>query len=114
LTINDEGDDCGSAGALVLSGAINQVETNEDITNVQVILANDNPEFPKYVQSDGAYQFTGLGSGNYQISAEKTDDYSNGVSTLDLILIQKHILGINALDDHYDLIASDAKGNGKD
>jgi hypothetical protein len=46
------------------------------------------------------------------LSGEKNDDWGNGVSTLDLVLIQKHLLGIKALDNSYDLIASDANLSG--
>ena len=37
----------------------------------------------------------------------------NGVSTLDLVHIQRHILGIQSLNDPYNAIAADADNNGK-
>ncbi|MBK9583675.1 MAG: hypothetical protein IPO48_17815 [Saprospiraceae bacterium] len=37
----------------------------------------------------------------------------NGVSTLDLVMIQRHILGLQALDSNYKLIAADANNDGK-
>ena len=37
--------------------------------------------------------------------------HRNGVSTLDLVRIQKHLLGIEALSSPYDLIAADANNS---
>jgi len=60
------------------------------------------------MSEDGEYAFADMPMyENYQILPEKNDNYLNGVSTLDLILIQRHILGIQALDSPYKLIAAD-------
>ncbi len=40
-------------------------------------------------------------------------DPNTGVSTLDLVMIQRHILEINQFDNPYDIIASDVTGNDK-
>jgi len=45
------------------------------------------------------------------VAPEKNDDADNGVSTIDLVLIQKHILGISELDSPYKLIAADANSS---
>ena len=45
--------------------------------------------------------------GDYNVVPSKDDDHLNGVSTLDLILIQRHILGIDNLDSPYQLLAAD-------
>ena len=37
----------------------------------------------------------------------KNDDYTNGVSTLDLVMIQRHILGIDDLGSPYKVLAAD-------
>ena len=48
------------------------------------------------------------------VSASKTDDYTNGVSTLDLVLIQRHIfLGLTKLDSPEKLLAADVNKDGK-
>lgn len=44
---------------------------------------------------------------------DKVDDIRNGLSTLDIILIQKHILGLELLDSPYKMVAADADRNGK-
>jgi len=42
----------------------------------------------------------------------KNDDLLNGVSTFDLLLISKHILGQQLLENPYDLIAADVNASG--
>ncbi len=44
---------------------------------------------------------------DYRLEAQGESDYLNGVSTLDLIMIQRHILGLEDLDSPYKLIAAD-------
>jgi len=48
----------------------------------------------------------------YTILPEKEDDPLNGVTTYDLLLISKHILGLEPLDNPYKLIAADANKSG--
>jgi hypothetical protein len=49
----------------------------------------------------------------YAIHAHKNDDPLNGVTALDLILMQKHVLGIEALPDDFSLVAADINADGK-
>lgn len=57
---------------------------------------------------EGKYAFNNTAANNeYQVRAKKDDDYMNGVSTLDLVLIQKHVLGLQTLDSPYKVIAAD-------
>jgi len=56
----------------------------------------------------GTYSFSGLPMNkNYSIIPGRNDDPMNGVSTIDLVLIQKHILGVLPLNSAYKVIASD-------
>jgi len=48
---------------------------------------------------------------NYQIEASKEDSYENGLSTFDIVIIQKHILGISTFENPYKVIASDINNN---
>lgn len=50
---------------------------------------------------------------NIWVSPEKNDDPLNGVSTLDAVLIQRHILGIEKLNSAFKLIAADINKDGK-
>ncbi len=63
--------------------------------------------------ADGIYSFYNNMMGlNYHIKPSKNDDVLNGVSALDLLLIQKHILGLKKLDSPYKIIASDINNDG--
>ena len=48
---------------------------------------------------------------DYFLQGYKNDDPLNGVNTLDLILLQKHLLGIESLTTPYQMIAADADNN---
>jgi len=61
----------------------------------------------------GSYAFPEMTfGGSYTVRPVKDIDYLNGVSTLDLIAIQKHILGSRKLDSPYKLIAADIDRSG--
>jgi hypothetical protein len=109
LNLNDEGD-CNGAFASV-AGSLIANRTNDPVFGASVMIDNQSPEYPRFVQADGAYVFNSVSVNDYQLSADKNDDYENGVSTLDLVKIQRHILGIKALENAYDMIASDANAN---
>ncbi|MCB0633898.1 MAG: T9SS type A sorting domain-containing protein, partial [Lewinella sp.] len=61
----------------------------------------------------GRYAFTSLPSCKVSgLYLAKDDDIRKGLSTLDIILMQKHILGLETLDSPYRMIAADADRNG--
>jgi hypothetical protein len=65
---------------------------------------------PSIVTStDGSYSFSSIpmNTDHVSIKALRDDNPMNGVSTLDLVLIQKHILGTESLKSPYKMIAAD-------
>merc|ERR1712127_400085 len=50
--------------------------------------------------------------GDYDVTPEKDINHLNGVTTYDLVLISKHILGIELFDSPYKMIAADANNSG--
>jgi hypothetical protein len=61
----------------------------------------------------GSYAFESLPSCKVSgLFLAKDDDIRKGLSTLDIILIQKHVLGLETLDSPYRMIAADADRNG--
>ncbi|MBX7164231.1 MAG: HYR domain-containing protein, partial [Saprospiraceae bacterium] len=57
---------------------------------------------------DGKYTFSNLIEGqDYVIKPERNDNYLNGVSTADIVKIQKHILGQEEFTDPVQFIAAD-------
>jgi hypothetical protein len=85
------------------------------VPDVDVIFSSNIPEFPKTVTTTatGQYQLDLDAGINYEVRAIKEGDYLNGVTTLDLVLIQRHILGLSIFDEPYKLIASDANNDGR-
>ncbi len=85
-------------------------ENAEPVDDVEVSLITD--VLVDMTDEAGTYAFADMPmGGSYILSADKDKDYLNGVSTLDLIIIQRHILGMEALDSPYKIIAADADGS---
>ncbi|HMP29489.1 MAG TPA: hypothetical protein PKD85_07805, partial [Saprospiraceae bacterium] len=51
--------------------------------------------------------------GNYTLAPTKNDDVTNGVNVIDLLHLQRHILGINRLANAYKHIAADVNNDQK-
>jgi hypothetical protein len=88
----------------------------EDIQSVELVgvsIQAPGHVFPTYVTTEnGQYNFNNVViPSDFNINAERNDAHKNGVSTLDLVKIQKHLLGIEAMDSPYDLIAADANNS---
>ena len=110
LLVTDEMGLCDPQAGAVLAGNIVS-EDNIPASDVQVNLSGQMTQ--NLVTSDqGTYSFNGLSLGDdYTISPEKNIDFRNGVSTLDLVVISKHILGVEALDSPYKMIAADVNAS---
>ena len=79
------------------------------------IYIHNPPSYPPSVQGD-FFQFgTTSPDVGYQFEVTPTKNINplNGVTTFDLTLISKHILGIEALDSPYKMIAADVNQDGK-
>ncbi len=106
LRIDDNADICEDvdSGASAISGEVS-TELGDMIESAEVSLNKVNTDMTSV---EGKYAFgSNPAYSAYEITAKKDDDYLNGVTTLDLVLIQKHVLGIEALDSPYKVIAAD-------
>ncbi len=84
--------------------------SGEELAQFSVELNSPSSEFPLLNMTDdhGHYIFNNNPFGlDYSINASSRTDWLNGVSTLDLVLMQKHILSLTPLTDPYDMIAAD-------
>lgn len=63
--------------------------------------------------SNGLYQFILSQGSNYTITPMKNNDINvcNGISTLDIVLMQRHILGTQLLNSPYKIIAADVNNS---
>jgi hypothetical protein len=111
LAVN--GNDIPDTGAI--SGRI-YTEYGEAVQSVNASLDNmsNNSQSAIVTNENGEYAFyENIINNQYNIKGEKNDDYLNGVSTYDLILIQKHILNDELLDSPYKMIAADISNDKK-
>jgi hypothetical protein len=68
---------------------------------------------PQVTDETGNYAFHAMANGNYNVIPSRDGDDAQGVTTLDLILIQKHLLALKEMDSPYTIIAADVDANGK-
>ncbi len=62
---------------------------------------------------DGSYEFDNLETGyDYTVRPYLNTGHRNGVSTFDLLILQRHLLGVEFLDSPYKRIAADANRTG--
>ncbi|MEA1874707.1 MAG: T9SS type A sorting domain-containing protein [Bacteroidota bacterium] len=97
----------GTPSSIILNGAV-ITENNSPVNGVSLNLTGDlSNSFT--TNPDGLYSFAVDNGGAYEIAASKNNDVTtnNGVSTLDIILMQRHILGVQALSSPYKIIAAD-------
>lgn len=85
-------------------------EKSEGLDQVEVALTNisNSSEKTEMTGNQGEYMFSGVDVFDPKsISAYNNGNILNGVSTLDLVLIQRHILGIQKIESPYKLLAAD-------
>ena len=89
-------------------------ESKEPIEKVIVKTTADGSGLPTYITSTtGKFAFSNIPyKGKVTVVPSRNDDPMNGISTLDLVLIQKYILGQASLNTPYKMIAADVNRNG--
>jgi hypothetical protein len=112
IVITDNANVCGDTTGSIIAGEI----LTEDVQSVELVAVNltaPGKVFPTYVTTqNGQFHFNNvILPDNFEIKAERNDQHRNGVSTLDLVKIQKHLLGIEPLNNPYDIIAADANNS---
>ncbi len=94
-----------------------KTEASDGVEEMEFIVTGENPNGPFYANEvtgpnmSCGYFDVPLGS-NVTAMPIKDDNPLNGVTTYDLILIHKHIQGIEMLNSPYKMIAADADRNG--
>jgi HYR domain/Dockerin type I domain len=109
LDLRDPEDFC--MDGLLLWGNV-ESEDGHAVSGVEVSITNA-PMVPDTTDYDGQYMLEGLNEGvGYQVTPFNDLHHREGVSTLDLVLIQKHLLGKAKLNSPYKMIAADANKSG--
>lgn len=90
----------------IVAGLI-YTETESAVESVQVVADNGNMA-SNMTNVEGIFQLGNVPMGStFNIIPERNDALRNGVNTMDIILIQRHILGIQRLDSPFKIIAAD-------
>ncbi len=109
---------CGVTDNATVAGALT-TENLQGVEDAGVELALVSPNGQQGViahnsNDAGAFEFTDAVpmAGDYTLTPTKDDNPLNGVTTYDLVLINKHILGLEPLSTPYKMIAADANRSG--
>lgn len=110
LILQDNGNYCPDQGGRaavagnIIDASGDGIEAIEvDLMNMENASASMNE-----TESEGDYAFDQVDYYNdYVVAPSKNDDTDNGVSTLDLVLIQRHILGIQEFNNPLQFLAAD-------
>ncbi len=108
-------DACTDVEGAVASIAGKVMFTNEQgINDLNVTLKNitDEEDIQENTGTDGDFVFEDLGFyDTYKVTADVEGPIMEGVSTLDLVLIQRHILQLKEFDNPYSVIAADVNNS---
>ncbi len=106
ISVQDPNAVCG--GGPTVAGVI-ETEYQETVDDVTVNLTDNSGPMatPIVTLNNGLFSFN-MNPSDYDLTPEKDIDYLNGVTTYDLVLISKHILGTQVFDTPYKWIAADA------
>jgi hypothetical protein len=109
---NNMGADC-DEGNFNITGSYFLMDEQTPVDNVWMTIST--PVEPRFRESltNGGYIYTLPEARTYTIRPLRNDNLTNGVSTTDILLIQRHILGIEPLTNPYLLIAADVDRNGR-
>jgi len=109
--IEDNNAICG-IGELASIEGYAETEMEEMVEDVNVTVTGGTGAVPAFLtDASGAYGFEVPTNGNYTVTPAKASNVLNGVTTFDLVLISKHILGNQELDSPYKIIAADANAS---
>jgi len=96
----------------ILAGKVH-TEFNQGIENVKVTITNNsNFNAARLTDANGNYDLDVIANETYTITPEKDTMPLNGVTTFDLVLIRRHILGSDTLNSPYKIIAADINNSG--
>ena len=113
IDIQDNSSLCGPQQAMAMISGELMTEENESVSDVTIQIEGDlnNTMYQFQTSADGIYSMAVPATDDYLVTAQRNDDFDNGVSTYDIVLITKHILGIQSLGSPYKLIAADVNNN---
>ncbi|MFK8005241.1 MAG: T9SS type A sorting domain-containing protein [Saprospiraceae bacterium] len=89
-----------------------KTEIGEGVKDVNVLLSGDLTA-ATLTDNSGMFSFEDLNPDeSFELNFEKNTNPWNGVTTQDIVVIRKHILGLEYLDSPYKLLAADVNNSG--
>jgi len=81
---------------------------------IEDVLITKNSTVSKLTDIDGEYAFkSNQMYMSYELEAYKNDDSLNGITALDIVLIQQYLLGLSDFTDASDILAADINNDGR-
>jgi len=118
VIVQDPNGICTPGSAATVAGTL-KTEDNKGVEDSDVKLDGQNPAGPPFSMfqqsgTNGSYAFSNAVPmfSNYTVTPTNDKNPLNGVSTYDLVLISKHILGLEPLNTPYKMIAADVNKSG--
>ncbi|MEL6638996.1 MAG: T9SS type A sorting domain-containing protein, partial [Bacteroidota bacterium] len=111
ISVQDNMGACGNVPGIY--GAI-ETEYAEPVEGAEVVLSGGSGTLPPPVltNAQGFYEFPPVtSSDNFVVTPGKNDGIRDGVTVLDLLLLSRHLVGLETLDSPYKLIAADVDHN---
>lgn len=119
VIVQDNNGNCPSNGTNAAVAGYMKTEVQEGVENAYVDLQGQAVGIPpismfRLSTEEGRFNFSNAipMAGDYTLTPELDETPLNGVSTYDLVLISKHILGLEPLSSTYKMIAADANRSG--
>ncbi|MFN0036355.1 MAG: T9SS type A sorting domain-containing protein [Saprospiraceae bacterium] len=112
IVVQDHLGNC-TAGSATVAGLL-KTEMDHGLEETDVELSGPTFNLFDMTDQDGQYSFSNAVPvhSDYTLTPTKDDNPLNGVTTYDLVLISKHILGLEPLNTPYKMIAADANHSG--
>lgn len=110
VNVQDNAGNCGNF--LHTIGGTIRLPLGQPIAEIPVQLTGDGFTETMVCDSAGRYTFSDVPAGSYILTPVNNAKWLNGVSTFDLVLISRHILGLQPLGSPYKILAADANRSG--
>lgn len=95
-----------------ISGLV-RTETGKGVDEVSVQIIQGDRVTPLITDLYGRYKYDkAIMHSDYEVQPLKGSDPLNGITTLDIVLITKHILGVQTFESPFQLLAADVDRNG--
>ena len=106
-------DSAGACGETIhkVDGNI-RTPTGQQVAEISLRLLGDGFAEVADCDSLGHFTFSDVPTGSYLLKPENNAKWLNGVTTFDLLLISRHILGLQPLNSPYKMLAADANRSG--